>query len=59
MKAHLKSLLIKIESELIIVELAAWAAYHGDPFSKQDLDLVLLSIRRMAALRGAINARIK
>ena len=56
---HLKNLLIKIERELIVTELAAWAAYHGDPFSKQDLELVLLSIRRMAALRGAINARIK
>ena len=55
----LKTLLIKIESALIVVELAAWAAYHGDPFSKQDLDLVLLTIRRLDALRGAVNARLK
>ena len=58
-KSGLKSLLIKIESELIVVELGAWAAYHGDPLPKPDRDRVLLAIRKLAALRGAVNARIK
>ena len=58
MKAHLKSLLIKIESELIIVELAAWAAYHRDYLPKRDRDRVLLAIRKLEALRGAVNARL-
>jgi len=55
----LKVLLAKIESELIVVELGAWAAYHGDPLPKSDRDRVLLAIRKLAALRGAVNARIK
>jgi hypothetical protein len=57
--SHIKSLLAKIESELIVVELAAWAAYHGDPLPKPDKDRTLLAIRRFEALRGAVNARIK
>jgi len=57
--AYLKSLLRKIEPELIVVELGAYAAYFGDPLPKPDRDRVLLAIRKLEALRGAVNARIK
>ena len=46
-------------SELIVVELGAYAAYFGDPLPKPDLDRVLLAIRKLEALRGVVNARIK
>ncbi len=59
MSAYLKSLLRKIETELIVIELAAWAAYFGDRLPKPDRDRVLLAIRKLEALRGAVNARIK
>ncbi len=59
MNANLKSLLRKIESELIVVELGAWASYHGDRLPKPDRDRVLLAIRKLEALRGVVNARIK
>ena len=59
MSANLKSLLSKIESELIVVELAAYCAYFGDPLPKPDRDRVLLAIRKLEALRGVVNARIK
>jgi hypothetical protein len=59
MSAYLKSLLRKIESELIVVELGAYATYFGDPLSKPDRNRVLLAIRKLEALRGAVNARIK
>ena len=59
MRAHLKSLLTKIESELIVVELAAYAAYFGDPLPKADRDRVLLAIRKLEALRGVVRARIQ
>jgi hypothetical protein len=59
MSANLKSLLRKIESELIVVELAAYAAFFGDPLPKPDRDRVLLAIRKLEALRGVVCARIK
>jgi hypothetical protein len=54
-----KSLLKKLDVELVIIELAAWAAYHGDRLPKADRDRTLLAIRRFEGLRGTINARIK
>jgi hypothetical protein len=55
----IKTLLQRIEPELVIVELGAYATYFADPLSKLDRDRVLLAIRRLEALRGAVNARIK
>ena len=55
----LVSLLKKLETELVVTELAAWAAYHGDPLPRQDRDRTLLAIRRTETLRGMIDARIK
>jgi hypothetical protein len=55
----IKTILNKLDPELVIVELAAWAAFHGDRLPKADRDRVLLAIRRFEALRGAISARIK
>jgi hypothetical protein len=40
------------------VELAAWAAFHGDPLTKEDKDRTLLAIRRIEAIREAVNARL-
>ena len=55
----LKTLLLKLDSELIVVELGAWAAFQGDRLYRSDRERVLLAIRRIEGLRGAINARIK
>jgi hypothetical protein len=55
----IKSLLNKLDTELVIIELAAWAAYHGDRLHKADRDRTLLAIRRFEGLRGAIHARLK
>jgi hypothetical protein len=55
----IKSLLKKLDTELVIIELAAWAAFHGDRLPKQDKDRTLLAIRRFEGLRGAIHARLK
>ena len=56
--APLKILLPRMSEELVIVELAAWAAYHGDPLPKEDRERTLLAIRRLDAIRSAVNARI-
>jgi hypothetical protein len=56
---NLKGLLTKFDQEIIVVELGAWAAYHGDWLDKADRERVLLAIRRFETLRSAINARIK
>ena len=56
---NIKSLLNKLDAELIVVELGAYAAYFGDCLPKVDRDRVLLAIRRFEALRGAIHARLK
>ena len=56
--APLKTLLPRMSEELVIVELAAWAAYHGDPLPKEDRERTLLAIRRLDAIRSAVNARI-
>jgi hypothetical protein len=44
---------------LIVVELGAWAAFHGDQLHRDDRERVLLAIRRIEGLRGAISARLK
>jgi hypothetical protein len=54
----LRGLLRRLDDELVVVELAAWAAYHSDPLPKEDKDGTLLAIRRMEAIRGAVNARL-
>ena len=56
---NLKGLLTKFDQEIIVIELGAWAAYHGDWLDKADRKRVLLAIRRFETLRGAIDARIK
>lgn len=55
----IKNLLQRIEPELVIVELGAYAALYGDPLPKDDYERIKLAIRRLEALRGTINARIK
>jgi hypothetical protein len=55
----IKGLLKKLDTELVIIELAAWSAFHGDRLPKADLARTLLAIRRFEGLRGTINARIK
>jgi hypothetical protein len=54
----LRGLLARLDDELAVVELAAWAAFHGDPLEKVDLDRTLLAIRRLEAIREAVNARL-
>ena len=56
---NFKNLLNTLDGELIVIELGAWAAYHGDRLPKDDRDRVLLAIRRFEGIRSAINARIK
>ena len=52
-------LMKKLDSELILIELGAYATFFGDPLDKADRERVLLAIRRFEALRGAISARLK
>lgn len=54
----LRELFRRLDKELVIAELAAWAAYHGDPLPAEDLKRTLLAIRRMDAIRRALSARI-
>jgi hypothetical protein len=54
----IRELLQRLDPELIIAELATWAAYHGDPLPRQDKDRTLLAIRRLDAIRKTINARL-
>ena len=54
----LKLLLPRMSEELVVVELAAWSAFHGDPLPQEDKDRTLLAIRRLEAIRGAVNARL-
>jgi len=54
----LGELLRRLDFELIIAELGAWSAFHGDPLPREDKDRVLLAIRRMEAIRKSINARL-
>jgi hypothetical protein len=56
---NLKGLLTKFDQEIVVVELGAWAAYHGDWLDKADQQRVLLAIRRFETLREAVSARIK
>ena len=58
MKASKRELMQRMSLELIIAELATWAAFHGDPLPREDRDRTLLAIRRMAAIKEAINARL-
>jgi hypothetical protein len=55
----IKTILNKLDPELVIVELGAYAALCGDPLPKDDYERIKLAIRRIEALRGAISARIK
>ncbi|MFC1688085.1 hypothetical protein ACFL07_00310 [Pseudomonadota bacterium] len=57
--APLKVLLPRMSEELVIVELAAWSAYHHDRLPQDDRDRVLLAIRRLDAIREAVDARLK
>lgn len=57
--APLKKLLPRMSEELVIVELAAWSAYHGDPLPKEDRERTLLAIRRLDAIREAVDARLR
>jgi len=54
----ISELLRRLEPELIIAELATWAAFHADPLPRQDRDRTLLAIRRLEAIRKSINARL-
>ena len=54
----LRGLLGRLDNELVVVELAAWAAYHGDPLPKVDKDRALLAIRRIEAIREAVRVRL-
>ena len=56
--APLKVLLPRMSVELVIVELAAWSAYHGDYLPKVDRERTLLAIRRLDAIRRAVDARL-
>jgi hypothetical protein len=56
--APLQVLLPRMSEELVIVELAAWAAYHGDRLPPEDKDRTLLAIRRLDAIRRAVSERI-
>jgi hypothetical protein len=56
--APLKVLLPRLAEELVIVELCAWASYHGDKLPKEDRDRALLAIRRIDALRRAVSDRL-
>jgi hypothetical protein len=55
----LKQMLKKLDSELIIIELFAFAAYFGDSLHKDDYNRCLQAIRRCEVLRGGINARLQ
>ena len=43
MIAHIKTLFEKLDLELIVVELGAWAAFQGDRLHRDDRDRVLLA----------------
>jgi hypothetical protein len=58
-KSSIRELLRRLGPELIIAELATWAAYHGDPLPREDRDRTLLAIRRMDAIRKTIDARTR
>jgi hypothetical protein len=58
MKTPLQELLRRMEAELVIVELAAWAAYHRDPLPAEDKNRTLLAIRRLDAIRESVSARL-
>ena len=55
----IRDLLRRLGPELIIAELATWAAYHGDPLPREDRDRTLLAIRRMDAIRKTIDERTR
>jgi hypothetical protein len=58
MNNRLRELLQRLGPELIVAELATWAAYHGDPLPRVDRDRTLLAIRRLDAIRKIIDARL-
>lgn len=58
MNTPLSELMRRLEPELVLVELAAWAAYHGDPLPAGDRDRILLAARRIDAIRRAIRDRL-
>jgi len=58
-KTPIRELMRRLGPELIIAELATWAAYHGDPLPREDRDRTLLAIRRMDAIRKTIDARTR
>ncbi len=57
--APIRELLRRLGPELIIAELATWAAFHGDRLPREDRDRTLLAIRRMDAIRKTIDARTR
>jgi len=57
--APIRELLRRLGPELIVCELAAWAAYHGDRLPREDRNRTLLAIRRMDAIRKAVDARTR
>jgi hypothetical protein len=57
--APLKILLPRLAEELVIVELCAWSAYHGDPLPEDDKERCLLAVRRIDAIRRAVSERIR
>ena len=58
MKTPLRELLKRMDRELVVAELAAWAAFHHDRLPAQDKDRTLLAIRRLDAIRRTINERL-
>jgi len=58
MKTPLRDLLRRMDKELVVAELAAWAAFHHDRLPAEDKDRCLLAIRRLDAIRKCINARL-
>ena len=55
----LRDLLGRLDAELMVVELASHATFHGDGLPIEDLDRVKLAIRRIEFIRVAINARLR
>ena len=55
----LRDLIGRLTAELIVVELVAHAALNGDQLPVEDLDRVLLAIKRIEFIKAAINARLR
>ena len=55
----LRDLIGRLDAELIVVELVAHAALHGDPLPVEDLDRVHLAIKRIEFIRAPLNARLR